>query len=117
MVEGLSVRPKRRTLHILQPLISPLLSSTMADDNTQGEQKMTTGKQGETLYTSGGEVTLGVNLSVSKNVFQAPRPQTFKLRLFSGMVPIPKGEVDYRTWNSAARRLKKREDLDEEEKC
>ena len=117
MVEGLSVRQKRRTLQMLQPLISPLLSSTMADGNTQGEQSSTKDKQDETLYTSGGEVTLGVNSSVSKIVFQAPRPQTFKLRLFSGTVPVPKGEVDYRTWNSAARRLKKKDDLAEEEKC
>ena len=125
MVHGLSTRQKRRTLQLLQPELQPLLSSTLLDDgnetpqphHTSGARSKDVPVKDDTLYTSTGEVTLPANTSVSKIVFQAPKPNHMKLRTFSGTDPVPKGEVDYRTWSSAAKRLKKRTDLDDEEKC
>lgn len=119
LVQGLSTREKRRTFTMLEPELQSFLTSTMIDtgDNSAREPPAERKQQPETLYTSGGEVTLGANSSVSKIVFQAPRVPTTKLRLFSGVTPAPKGEVDFRTWSRAAKRLSKKTDLTDEEKC
>ncbi len=119
MVGQLSRREKRRTLQLLGPDLEPLLSSTQL----HGDEEISTGQnqtgkedqQQHVHYTSASELTLAPNTSVSKIVFQAPQSNLPKL--FSGIKPIPKGEVDFRTWVSAARRLKKHEDLNEEVKC
>ena len=123
MVSQLSHREKRKTLQLLGPDFAPLQSSTHMQVDESGHSgsdesrsKPAAASQ-DTLYTSGREVNLAPNTSVSKIVFQAPHTNLPKLRLFSGTEPVPKGEVDFRSWISAARRLKKREDLDNEEKC
>ena len=115
---------------MLKPLIDPLLSSTGLEflDEQEPEpalpnvvkcpqnRRETTGFD-DTLYMYGGEVSIGGNSSVSSIVFQAPKSNMCKLQLFSGTVPVPKGEVDYISWSSAVNLICKRKDVTEDDKC
>ncbi|MCP3892143.1 MAG: hypothetical protein GY702_25215 [Desulfobulbaceae bacterium] len=115
LIDGLSRQDRRRTLLMLDPMFSSTFQEEKPTPSPDVKETSTSAAQ--TLYTSGGEYTLGSNSSVSKIIFQAPSNNPSKLRLFSGKKPVPKGEVDYRAWISAAKRLSLRKDLEEGEKC
>ena len=116
MVQNLSTTQRRRTLSLLKPLIDPLLSSTHVDNDNSQDMRWSGARERSKIVTSAGEVTIDPG-SETRIIFEAPKPNLIKLRLFSGNEPVPKGEVDYRSWSSAASRLSRRTDITEEEKC
>lgn len=107
---------RRRTLLKLQPLMEPLMSSTVIHHETSSSKVSAsniTSTDGPTLVTSSGNITL--SSGTSKVVIQSSSSFSSKLKLFSGDNPVPHGQVDYRTWQKAAERLCSNAELSETE--
>jgi hypothetical protein len=123
LFDKLSSRAKRRTLTKLQPL----MSSTMLENRTSPEQQAsgsdapkmhteqeTSRSNTQEIHAEGNALKIGDSTIIIKS---APgKVTTPKLRYFSGVVPVPSGQVNFKTWHSAATRLCKSEELTEEEK-
>jgi len=91
MVQNLSPVQRRRTLLQLQPL----LSSTVVDQSDTNTS----------VITSSGEVTLASGSS--RILIQTSTQVGSKLKSFSGILPVPNGQFDFKTWIQAATRLTK----------
>ena len=117
MIQNLSTTGRRKTLLKLEPLMSSTVLEEHPDSSKTLSAKPNVLKQtvsdNSTLHTSSGEITLAAG--TSRVVIQSGGMSS-KLRLFSGNIPVPKGEIDFRTWQKAATRICKNKDVSEEEK-
>lgn len=129
LYEAMNAREKRKTFDKLRPVLEPLLSSThlgkselsdssINDDtltNAKPAQSETLKEDQPTLITSGGNVTLSTG--TSRVVIQTGSGNfVSKLKSFSGIVPVPSGQVDFRTWLTAAYRLQRNDEISSSEK-
>lgn len=117
MLDRLSPIQRRRTLLLLRPL----LSSTVVDQdipkpteqeasNTNADVNVNTSNT--SVLTSTGEVTLASGSS--RILIQTSSTQSsVKLKSFSGILPVPNGQIDFRTWHQAATRLSKNSSFSE----
>lgn len=113
MVKSLPAQSRRRTLNLLQPL----LSSTLLEDGQAAGIADSKANKVETAHVTEGEVTLNLTGGTSKLIVQtAPPPTYHKLKVFSGATPTPPGHVDYETWKMSASKLVEDEELAEKDK-
>lgn len=129
MVENMSPRQRRQTFDRLQPVLLPLFESTVIGKSSdsfdnpvqKSKAKLKQMEQSKadashpTLITSSGDVTL--SSGTSRVVIQTGSDKfRSKLKQFSGITPVPSGQVDYRTWSKSAIRLQKDSNTSDEEK-
>jgi len=109
MIEDLPVKEKRRTLQRLQPL----MSSTFVEPRTS---EISSGGQPDESGASSSHGKYSVGAGDSTIVVKSSSCTAAKLRHFSGTVPVPSGQVDFRTWYNAAIRLCRHPDIADDEK-
>ena len=129
MFDKLKGKQRRITIEKLRPIVT----STFLDitekhedkDNQKLEEKherktnsaQSDGSQQSTIHTSNGEITLSAGTSkIHITTGNASQNFTCKLRAFSGILPTPNGQVDFRTWMKAANRLVKDKGITDAEK-
>ena len=120
MFDKLKGKQRRITMEKLRPIVT----STFLDitekhedkDNEKHEGKhehkpnsaQSDGSQHSTINTNNGEITLSVRTSkIHITTGNSSHNFICKLRAFSGILPTPNGQVDFRTWMKAANRLVK----------
>ena len=127
LFKALSARKKRRTIDMISSMDASFFTSTMVEDKVEeehvgasaspgsstlaGKPSEATGGSATTLdmpsiATADGEVTLRAGESrviIQTHASSAHR----KLGKFSGITPIPPGQVNFKTWKRAAARLVK----------
>jgi hypothetical protein len=110
MIDNLNPRSKRRTLLKLQPL----MSATVVDEHVPQTtpQRDNHGAIGK-LHEEENTLKVGDSTITIKSISGSATGT--KLRHFSGVVPVPTGQVNFRTWINAATRLCRNYELSEEE--
>ena len=109
LMNNLSPRAKRRTLLKLQPL----MSSTVMDTQMSHEQQMENRTVPERFHSEGNILKVGDSTITVKSI--SGNSTAAKLRHFSGIVPVPSGQISFNTWFHAATRLCRNEELSTDE--
>ena len=126
MIQSLPLRERRRTMMKLQPLMSSTMIVPSVSEETEKLVKEDEHKEDnksvksipadkvKSLSASGSyTLSAGESTIVVKSVGNT---FTGKLRQFSGVHPVPNGQVDFNTWQKASRRLCKNEEITDDEK-
>ena len=120
LFKNLSARSRRKTMDIIAHSHPQFLTSTMIQSPYRKETLLTesvkeklfvksgadvSGIGQPSLLTADGQVTLsaGVSQVIIKSTIHGQK----RLSRFSGITPIPQGQVDFKTWERAATRLSK----------
>jgi hypothetical protein len=140
MFENLSPGEKRKTMTRLQPILAstfiedpatetlpssaPSTSSAQVS-HTVGPQRQATNQSPTSNSIPGNNVNITSNSQGNYTVSSGSstivlkagsNSVTPKLQLFSGIIPVPAGQVQFRTWQKSTTRLCKTHDLSDEEK-
>ena len=144
LIKNLPADSRRRTLLLMQPLMSstltpeelratlppePLAPPSNGDNaapiadvvpaSTPDTAATSVQQTAATHQATAGDITLNLTGAgaTSKLILQtAPAPTYRKLKTFSGITPVPPGQVDFDTWLLAANQLMKDKATSEEEK-
>ena len=104
LLENLNPRQRRETLLRVKPMFEPMLCSTKLETEESSASEKDGRVTPTVLKTASGNVTL--EHGTSKVIIQASSDFSCKLKTFSGIKPVPAGQVDFRTWFKAAQRLR-----------